>query len=109
MRRGSGFCVLFIGCLMAQGQRPPVTIQIVEGDGAINSIRLRRAHEPVVKVVDAAGEPVVGAPVTFLLPSTGASGSFAENGLSLTVQTDARGTAAGRGLRPNGIAGQFRI
>jgi hypothetical protein len=109
MRYGLAGCVLFISCLLAQGPAPSVTIQIVEGDGAINSIRLHRAHEPVVRVVDAGGEPIGDAAVTFVLPATGASGSFGDSGLSLTVQTDSRGIATGRGLRPNGVAGQFRI
>jgi hypothetical protein len=60
-------------------------------------------------VVDAGGEPIGDAAVTFVLPATGASGSFGDSGLSLTVQTDSRGIATGRGLRPNGVAGQFRI
>lgn len=85
------------------------SIKIVEGDGAINSIRLHRGHDPLVRLVNAEGEPIVGATVTFLLPATGASGSFGDSGLSLTVTTAGDGTAAGRGLRPNGIAGQFSI
>jgi hypothetical protein len=91
--------------------QPVVTINIgtVEGDGAINSIRLRRAHEPVVRVTDSAGAPLSEATVTFLLPATGPSGSFLDGGLSLTTQTDNEGRAVGRGLRPNSIAGQFRI
>jgi hypothetical protein len=87
----------------------PFQIRIVEGDGAINSIRLHRAHDPVVQVVDSGGQPVSGATVTFLLPATGASGTFQDNGLSLTIQSDGRGMAAARGLRPNRIAGPFRI
>jgi len=93
----------------AQTPPPEVAIQVVEGDGAINSIRLHRGHDPVVRVVSDDGEPISGASVTFLLPATGPSGSFVTSGLSQTVQTDERGMAAGRGMRPNGIAGQFRI
>jgi hypothetical protein len=84
-------------------------IQVVEGDGAINSIRLHRGHDPVVRVVTPDGKPIAGAATTFLLPATGPSGSFGDSGLSLTVTTDARGIAAAHGLRPNGVAGQFRI
>ena len=87
----------------------PPTIQVVEGDGAINSIRLHRGHDVVVRLLDSAGNPVSGATVTFLLPATGPSGSFGDSGLSLTVPTGADGSAAGRGLRPNSIAGQFHI
>jgi hypothetical protein len=101
---------------MAQQQTAPAgppqsgaAIQIVEGDGAINSIRLHRGHDPVVRVVTPDGKPIAGAATTFLLPATGPSGSFGDSGLSLTVTTDARGIATARGLRPNAVAGQFRI
>jgi len=96
----------------AETAPPPqngAAIQILEGDGAINSIRLHRGHEPIVRVADSQGTPISGAAVTFVLPATGPSATFAESGLSLTVMTDERGVAIGRGLRPNGIAGQFRI
>jgi hypothetical protein len=93
----------------APSQPTVVNVGSVEGDGAINSIRLRRAHEPIVRVVGSGGEPLSGATVTFLLPATGPSGSFLDGGLSLTTNTDSQGRAVGRGLRPNSIAGQFRI
>ena len=92
-----------------QIESSPIQIRVVEGDGAINSIRLHRAHDPVVQVVNRAGNPVMNATVTFLLPPTGPSGTFLDHGLSLTVQSDSRGLAAARGLRPNGTAGPFRI
>jgi hypothetical protein len=81
----------------------------MEGDGAINSIRMKRGHNPAVKVTDAAGEPVAGAFVSFLLPASGPGGMFGESELSFTVQTDARGMAQALGMRPNGLAGEFRI
>jgi len=116
MRPGPLLCVLLLFSAIAIAQQPPLSslpglpaIQIVEGDGAINSIRLHRAHEPIVRVVGPDGEPVEGAAVTFLLPATGPSGTFVESGLSLTVPTDCRGIAVGRGLRPNAVPGQFRI
>jgi len=95
-----------LGGLQAQS---PVTIRVVEGDRAINSIKLRRGHDAVVQVLDAAGEPVKGASVTFLLPASGPGAWFGESDLSMTVPTDERGMAAARGLRPNRLEGQFRI
>jgi hypothetical protein len=119
MRRGLPVYILLLPFWFISAQKPQealpqpsvanISIGTVEGDGAINSIRLRRAHEPVVRVVDSGGEPLAGATVTFLLPATGASGSFLDGGLSLTTETDSQGRAVGRGLRPNSIAGQFRI
>jgi hypothetical protein len=85
-------------------------LQIVEGDGAINSIRRHRGHDPIVRVTTSDGEPIAGASVTFLLPSAGPSGTFAgSEGISLTVESDGHGLAVGRGLRPNDVAGAFRI
>ena len=116
MRTGGPPLTLFLCCaaLWAQQQaispaKSGLSIQVVEGDGAINSIRLHRGHDPVVRLVSSEGKPVVGATVTFVLPATGASGSFGDSGLSLTVPTGPDGTAAGRGLHPNGTAGQFQI
>lgn len=100
---------ILLGVAILQAQTPSVTIRVVEGAGAINSIKLRRGHDPVVQVVDASGEPVAGAAVTFLLPASGPSATFGDNSLSLTAQTDRRGMAAARGLRPNRVEGQFRI
>jgi hypothetical protein len=115
MPRGHTFCLLFVLSIPGSARQaagPPqsgTAIQIVEGDGAINSIRLHRGHDPVVRVVNGDGEPVTGAAVTFLLPATGPSATFPDGGLSLTENTDDHGMAAGRGLRPTGVPGQFRI
>jgi hypothetical protein len=106
--------LLLSGIAMGQqaGQSPPhdgASIQVLEGDGAINSIRLHRGHDPKVRISDQEGRPISGAAVTFVLPATGPSASFGDRGLSVTVMSDERGEANGRGLRPNGVAGQFRI
>jgi hypothetical protein len=88
----------------------PITdfkVVVLEGDGAINNIRLRRAKDPVVQVLRNE-RPVPGAAVTFQLPANGAGGSFAGNS-SLTITTDEEGKAAGRGLQPNRIVGPFDI
>src|SRR4051812_26332272 len=95
-RGGVCFLTFLLVVAMGRAQTPGLAIRIVEGDRAINSIKLRRGHDPVVQVVDARGEPVTGAAVTFLLPASGPSATFADGGLSLTVQTDRRGTAAAR-------------
>jgi len=84
-------------------------IEVLEGDGAINNIRLHRAKEPVVRVVDQDGHPIPNVAVTFILPGKGAGGTFGAGQSSLTVMTDDNGQAVGHGLRPNGSAGQFQI
>ncbi len=108
-------CVVFLTPLVcaAQSTSPrtsaEIHIRIVQGDGAINSIRLHRGHDPVAQVLHNDGEPLSGATVTFLLPASGPGGVFERSGLSFTTQTDARGFAAARGLAPNRTPGPFRI
>lgn len=105
-------CTATVFCFLAASADAQITgikIVIQEGQGAINNIKERRAKEPVVQVLHEDGEPAVGATVTFLLPDTGASGAFNDGAHVLTVQTDAKGQAVGRGLRPNQTAGRFQI
>ncbi|HJT89529.1 MAG TPA: hypothetical protein VJ732_16785 [Bryobacteraceae bacterium] len=102
-------CVFFLTGILGSAQSTGLQIRIVEGDHAINSIRLHRGHDPVIQVLAGSGEPVGGATVNFLLPARGAGGVFDGSGLSLTTQTDPRGMATGRGLQPNRIAGPFQI
>lgn len=107
-RAGAGCCltIFAVAVLHAQG---PISIRVVQGDNAINSIRMHRGHDPVVQVLGADGEPLAGVTVSFLLPQAGAGGTFGGSRLSATVQTDEHGMAEGRDLVPNRIEGQFRI
>ena len=104
---------LTAGLVVAQIPAPapsPTGLRIVvlEGEGAINNIREQRAKEPVVRVTDADFRPVAGASVTFLTMTLGPSATF-PGGNVLTVTSDAKGEAVGRGLRPNNVAGPFQI
>jgi hypothetical protein len=103
------FLAVLLCATLARSAATVPRIEVVEGDGAINNIRLHRAKEPVVRVVDQDGHPIPNVAVTFLLPSQGASGSFADGKSSITVISDENGQAVGHGLRPNGNAGQFEI
>jgi hypothetical protein len=84
-------------------------IMILEGEGSINNIRLGTAREPLVQIQDENDRPVAGALVMFTLPDQGASGVFADGTKSLMVQTDSKGQAMARGLKPNKTPGQFKI
>ena len=88
---------------------PALSVQVVEGQNAINNINRNSAYEPVVEVQGAAGKPVAGASVSFVVPSIGPGALFPDGGRELMVQTDAAGRAVGRGLRPNNQVGQFEI
>jgi protocatechuate 3,4-dioxygenase beta subunit len=51
-----------------------------------------------------------GTPVTFVAPSSGASGTFDSSGSnSVTVGTDANGSAVAPAFRANGIAGSYQV
>ncbi|MCC6588965.1 MAG: hypothetical protein IT168_19870 [Bryobacterales bacterium] len=84
-------------------------IAVIEGDGFINNIRKSTARDPVVEVRDRNNKPIAGAAVTFLLPSSGPSGTFSNGAQSITVQTNQAGRAVAQGFRPNQVAGEFRI
>lgn len=100
----------FAATMTAQ-QTPGSALKVValEGNGAINNIRLHRAKDPVVQVMDDQDRPISDATVTFTLPATGPSGAFVDGAKTLVVHTDREGKAYGRGLQPNGAAGQFQI
>jgi hypothetical protein len=101
----AGSALLLLPCAIAA----PLSIQVIEGQNAINNIRRNTAYEPVVEIQDAGGKPVAGASVTFTLPSVGPSATFADGAKTLMLQTDASGRAAARGLHPNSQTGQFEI
>jgi hypothetical protein len=88
---------------------PMLNLVVVEGEGATNNIRQRTAREPIVQVQDENHKPVAGAIVVFTLPSNGAGGVFANGAKTLTMLSDNQGQAVARGLRPNGLKGQFQI
>jgi hypothetical protein len=96
---------------LVEAQAPPVSLQItiLDGEDAMNNIRQRTAREPIVQVEDENHKPVAGAVVIFLLPNDGAGGTFAGGAHTLTVTTDSKGQAVGRGLRPNHAAGRYQI
>ncbi len=107
------FLVFQLLCAPAYTQDQPaptkLNIVIVEGEGAINSVRQRVAREPVIQVEDENHKPIAGAAITFLLPNQGAGATFANGSRSLTVLTDDKGQAIARGLKPNNINGQYEV
>ena len=86
-----------------------LSINIVEGEGAINNIRQRVNREPIVQVEDQNHKPVAGAVVVFFLPDSGASGTFPDGSHMLMTVTDNQGRAVARGIRPNGQSGPMQI
>jgi hypothetical protein len=96
--------------LTLSGQVPgTLNLVIVEGEGAINNIRLRTGREPIVQVEDENHKPIAGAAVVFTLPSSGAGATFPNGATTLTTTTNNAGRAVARGLRPNQIQGNYQI
>jgi hypothetical protein len=60
-----------------------------------------------VTVKDANSVPIVGESVTFLAPSTGASGTFSNTTDTITVTTVSGGVATGGVFTANGMAGPY--
>lgn len=84
-------------------------IFVLQGEGAVNSIKDRVVTPPVVEVRDAFNQPVQGAEVQFQLPMAGAGGFFAGRQLGWTGRTDANGQVVASGLVPNDTPGRFNI
>jgi len=83
-------------------------IFVLEGRGAIHSIRDRGDSMPVVEVRDDNGLPVEGAEVKFDLPPAGPGGSFPGQQFTATAKTNIQGQAA-VSFVPNLEAGRFNI
>lgn len=73
-------------------QAPPMTlmIEIVEGDGAINNVKLRTSREAIVQVEDENHKPVAGATVQFFLSSRGLANPFSHRYLQATTDSTGR-------------------
>jgi hypothetical protein len=100
-----------VGAAPQQQENAPakLNIAIIEGEDAINNIRLRTAREPIVEVTDENHKPIAGALVLFTLPNGGAGGAFANGARTFSILTDSQGRAIATGLKPNAITGKFQI
>jgi len=105
--RWSG-CVLLCSFALAQ-EKAPLKVVIISGEGALNDIRKKEAHDAVVEIRDEYDKPVANARVVFQLPMNGAGGAFGDNQKELIATTDEHGRAATRGLKPNALEGRFPI
>ncbi len=93
----------------AQGLETPIQIRVLAGDGGINNINRNIAAEPVIEVVDAAGQPVPKATVTLRAPAEGPSVSFFGASRVTTATTDDQGRVRITGMVPNTEMGTFQI
>lgn len=86
----------------------PLTVFVLDGKNAVNSIPMLRAVAPVVEIRDQNDFPVEGATVVFTVPAQGPGGTFAAGGNTFTARSDARGQATTPAMTPR-AAGKFDI
>jgi len=105
------YAMLFQLLLPEAGAQQPMptrlNVLVLDGEGVSNNLR-SPARQPVLRVEDENHEPVKGAAVVFILPTSGAGGDF-EGSKSLIVTTDAMGMAAAHGLKTNQTPGKVVI
>ena len=90
------------------GAPKTLSVFVLQGNGAVNSIGSKSAAPIVIEVRDERSLPVDGAEVVVQLPQAGPSGFFPGAQLSWTGKTDASGQAV-VSLTPNQNAGRFSI
>jgi len=87
----------------------PVAISIVQGTPQTTFAGTPFATALVARVNDVYGNPVPGAPVTFLAPTVGSIASFPGMVSSTIATTDANGRATAATLTANAIAGTYTV
>jgi hypothetical protein len=87
----------------------PYRVVVAEGDGALNSLPSRSAHQAVVRVADASGKPIAGARVEFDAPKAGPGATFGAGSMHFAATTNSAGIAKASGLRNNGVPGGFAL
>lgn len=98
------------GCLLlSPAMAADLRIEVLRGDGAFNNFAEHNVVSPVVRVLDQAGDPVVGALVVFMAADEGPRVEFSGYGASATVVTGPSGSAAAPGIRPAGGNGPVEI
>lgn len=86
-----------------------LNIVMVQGDGAVHDGRRHATPAPTVRIEDEHRHPVVGALVSFTLPTEGATGEFANHSRITSVMTDNEGIGVVSGLRTNRVPGKVPI
>jgi len=84
-------------------------VSVLQGENAINSIKMKTATQPAVEVRDEQDKPVAGAEVVFQLPAAGPGGVFHGWMRTQTTRTNEQGQATASGLTPNEDEGRFNI
>jgi hypothetical protein len=84
-------------------------LAVVSGSPQSAVVTTGFANPLVALVTDAMGNPVPGVVVTFNVPGSGASGTFANGGVSTTATTASNGDATSAAFTANTIAGTYHV
>ncbi|HEY1755506.1 MAG TPA: hypothetical protein VGG72_08930 [Bryobacteraceae bacterium] len=99
-----GICLLLAPYRLQAQSVQGLNIEVLEGEGAINNLRLRTAREAIVQVQDENHKPLAGALVLFSIKG---GNPFARTVLSAT--TDSTGQVRANLVQLHPKAGQFEI
>ena len=102
-------CLLVLGGPGLDAQQPQLRVVIVEGEDALNNTLAAANRDVTVEVRGPDQMPVSGATVTFVLPDSGASGTFPNGQRTSMADTNNQGRATASGIRANNIAGPMQI
>ncbi len=83
---------------MASAQPAGATVEtlkifVLEGQNAINNVRVRNPRTAVVEIRNSDDQPLEGALVTFELPATGPGGFLQDQATTKSVRTNGQGQA----------------
>ena len=84
-------------------------IQMLEGEGVVNTAATRSQRPIAVQLTDETGRPLEGIAVSFRMPEEGPGGAFESGMKTEVVITSADGRAAVHGIRWNRTPGPFQI
>lgn len=94
----------------AWAQSPAILqIKVMEGEGSVYAVGARATRGLTVQVTDETGKPVEGATVSFRLPDSGPTGTFASGSRTEIVTTRADGRAGVWGMQWNRTSGSLEI
>jgi hypothetical protein len=88
---------------------PATAISATAGSGQTATVRTAFTTQLAAKTVDASGNPVSAASVTFTAPGSGASGSFAGSATIATVSTGTDGIATAPAFTANATFGSYQV
>jgi len=101
-----GFVAKFGGLQIGGGV--PANIAATAGTPQTTTIGTAFGTALAATVSDAGGKPLAGVPVTFLAPSSGASGTFSNSTATISISTNSSGVATAA-FTANSVAGVFTV